>query len=224
MRFQRTHRKSLGRLDDLIARLPFSLDDGDAVGDVYEEWRQKPSAGLQHLVDLWTYCYVRRYFLMKFMRSSVRHSSGDLDMVVERAFRKIEQGREAILDGRRYPRWVIVVCRNTFLNFVGRYPDHISVDRIAEPSGETDVDQVLDHAMRATALDVAIARLPTYLRIPVRLRVVQELSYEVISERLGMGIASVRTYVHRGLQRLRQDRALREALGYETRAHVSKGS
>ena len=220
-----SHKSDLSRLDGLIRQLPFDLDDGAAVGALYAEWKAAPGKRNQYLIDLWTYCYVRRYFLVKFVRSEGGYSSGDLEMVIERAFKKISIGRETVREATRYPNWVVVVCRNTFVNFVTRQPDHVPVDRIAEPRVDPEpLDALHDQAIRASALDAAIRRLPAWLRVVARLRLVDGLAYEVIQERTGIPVPSVRTYANKAVMRLRQDKALLRGMGYEAENNVSGGS
>lgn len=217
-----SHKSDLSRLDGLIRQLPFDLDDGAAVGALYAEWKAAPDKQNQYLIDLWTYCYVRRYFLVKFVRSDAGHSSGDLELVIERALQKIAAGRETIRDASRYPNWVVVTCRNIFVNFVTRQPDHIPVHRIAEPRVDPELlDALHDEAIRASALDAAIRRLPAYLRAVARLRLVKGLAYEVIQERTGIPVPSVRTYAHKAVARLRQDKAFLRGMGYESEKNVS---
>lgn len=206
----------LSRLDGLVRQLPFDLDDGAAVGSLFAEWRRSSRPRARHLLDLWTYCYVRRYFLVKFVRSAEHSTASDLEMVIDRAFKKVADNRKSIKDPERYPRWVIVVCRNVFVNHVTRQPAHISVDRIAEPSEEPDdVGRLHDEAIRATALDTAIERLPRHLREVARLRLAGELDYEVISDRTGLPVPSVRAYLHKAVVRLRRDRRFLDSLGYD---------
>ncbi|NNE71551.1 MAG: sigma-70 family RNA polymerase sigma factor [Rhodothermales bacterium] len=206
----------LSRLDGLVRQLPFDLDDGEAVGALFTEWRRSRRRRSAHLLDLWTYCYVHRYFLLKFVRAAEGSTAGDLEMVIDRAFRKVSENRASVKDPRRYPHWVTVICRNVFVNHVTRHPGHISVDRIAEPAQPPDtLEAIHDDAIRAGALDGAINRLPRHLRIVARLRLVQDLAYEVISERTGIAVPSIRAYVHKALLRLRKDRRFLEAMGYE---------
>ena len=42
--------------------LPFDLNDSDEINSVYRKWRQThEETELKHL-EIWTYCFVRRYF------------------------------------------------------------------------------------------------------------------------------------------------------------------
>jgi RNA polymerase sigma factor (sigma-70 family) len=222
--FFRSHlRKDLKDLDSLIRRLPFDLDDGEAVGQLYGEWVQHGRAQAGYLVDLWTYCYVRRYFLIKFMRSDAAYTGADLEMVVERSFLRIAAKRDTIREQHKYANWVIVVCRNTYLNYVSRQPDFLPLDRVAEPGAEDEMlVELHDDAMRATALEAAIARLPAHLREIAWMKLVDGLEYEDIEQRTGITVPSARAYVHKALTRLRNDARFLTILGYEAGESGSK--
>lgn len=212
-------RKDLNDLDALIRKLPFALDDGEEVGRLYARWLRRPDRRTSYLIDLWTYCYVRRYFLTRFVRWPYSLAGSDLELNVERAYRKIEASRSGLREPERYPHWVIVICRNTFLNFVSRRKDHVSVEKVAEPAGDDDEGLLAlhDDAVRASALDAAISRLPRYLQQVAAMRLRDGLDYEVIRERTGAPIASVRAYLHKALVHLRQDPHFLRVLGYGSR-------
>jgi RNA polymerase sigma factor (sigma-70 family) len=222
--FFRSHlRKDLKDLDSLIRRLPFDLDDGDAVGRLYAEWNQNRRTQTGYLIDLWTYCYVRRYFLIKFIRSDAAYTGADLEMVVERSFLRIARKRETIREQHKYANWVIVVCRNTYLNYVTRQPDFVPMDRIAEPGAEDELlIELHDDAMRATALEAAIVRLPAHLREVAWMKLVDGLEYDDIEQRTGIAVPSARAYVHKALTRLRNDSRFLAILGYDPGASGSK--
>jgi RNA polymerase sigma factor (sigma-70 family) len=214
----------LSELDRMAARLPFDLDDGAAVGALYQRWIRKRRGKARYQIDLWTYCYVRRYFLIRFVHTSRTYTNADVDYVVERAFSRIESKRSTLREETRYPHWVTVVCRNTYLNFISRHPDHVGVDRVAEPEWiEDEMLRVHDDAIRASALAAAIERLPNYLQSVIRMKLVEGLEYQVIGDRTGAPTASVRAYVHKALVRLRRDTELLTVLGYGLSPQGSEG-
>jgi DNA-directed RNA polymerase specialized sigma24 family protein len=205
-------------LQTLAAHLPFGLDESARVGAAFERWRTATGGDHQagkrekRLVDLWTYCFVRRYFLAKFA-AQPDLPAVDLDAQVERVYQKVEAAREGVRDPQRYPHWVSVVCRNTFLNYVRRTrPATVSLDDEdcrPLPAGETvRGDFGLAHEVVATAIE----RLPDYLQPVARMRFLEERSYEAIHEETGVAIPTARTYAGRARKRLRDDPAVRALL------------
>ncbi|HKL88843.1 MAG TPA: hypothetical protein VJ884_07535, partial [Salinibacter sp.] len=53
------------RLRTILDQLPFAVDDSDAANDVFRRWRENGDPEAERLVDMWTYCFVCRYFLAK---------------------------------------------------------------------------------------------------------------------------------------------------------------
>lgn len=210
----------LPELDDLVRRLPFRLDALDEVGALFERWLARPGEGDEYLLTLWTYCYVRRYFLVRFAREP-SFTGGDLEEVVELTYRRIEENKRQIRSPVRYARWVVVVCRNTYFSFVSHRPERLSIDRIAEP--EADVDDLEtwhEGAGLRSALVAAVDRLPSFLRPYATLKFLEGLEYETVAVRMARDVPTVRTYVHRAVMRLRKDRRfmrwIHDTLGYET--------
>lgn len=203
-----------------MRRLPFRLDALDEVGALFERWLARPEEGDEYLLTLWTYCYVRRYFLVRFAREP-SFTGGELEEVVEVTYRRIEENKRQIRSPVRYARWVVVVCRNTYFSFVTRRPQRLSIDVIAEPAAEVDdLEAWHEGAGLRTALEAAVDRMPSFLRPYATLKFLEGLEYEVLAVRMGRDVATVRTYVHRALARLRKDRRfmrwIHDTLGYET--------
>jgi len=202
-----SYRTELSSLEVLATSLPFHIDESERVNEAFATYMTRGEKGHKVLVDLWTYCYVRRYFLIKFLRESVYRAS-ELDDVVERAYQRIERGRSSIAHHDRYAQWVSVVCRNTFINFKTRRKKVLAWDERFELAVESM--EVFDLDINAAALHLAlvnaIARLPQFLRATARMKFVENLSYEEISRIIGKRVPTVRSYVHKICSRLRADR------------------
>jgi RNA polymerase sigma factor (sigma-70 family) len=56
----------------------------------------------------------------------------------------------------------------------------------------------------------AIERLPEYLQEPARLYFLENREFEEISEAVGKPVATIRTYKHKALKKLRTDERLQE--------------
>jgi RNA polymerase sigma-70 factor (ECF subfamily) len=64
------------------------------------------------------------------------------------------------------------------------------------------IDRTVDLEALSPALDDALAELPQKRRQAVQLRVVEDLAYDAIAERLGCSEQAARAHVSRGLRRL----------------------
>jgi RNA polymerase sigma factor (sigma-70 family) len=210
----------LHSLDELALRLPFGLDACADVNIAYTAHLRAPTTESAKLVDLWTYCFIRRYYLMKFIRES-RFQSCELESVIDQTYKKVERGRKRLKQNDRYAQWVSVVCKNNFINFVTRRSHVITLDAMemisdvegsaVETMPESEwVDPSVGAGMLYVALTRAIDDLPVFLRHIARMRFVEQLSYEEIGRLTGHSLATVRAYIHKVCTRFRKDAGLRE--------------
>ena len=201
---------SSSELRTVIDRLPFSVDDTDAANGAFRRWKHGGDPDAKRLVDLWTYCYVCRYFLSKSTQRAFNNSS-DADELITRAYRKVQKNRDGVRNPDRYANWVSVVCKNTFLNYTRR--DQFS-ESIEEEDGPVltarEKKPVAEVGFVREAFDEAIDRLPEYLQEPARLYFLEDREFEEISEAVGKPVATVRTYKHKAVKHLRTDDRLRE--------------
>jgi len=204
-----TYRTDLRTLDDLASDLPFHIDESDRVNEVFIRYASSRTRHDRRLLDLWTYCYVRRYFLVKFIREAAFRTS-ELEQVVERTYRKVERNRMSIDRTDRYAQWVSVVCRNTYYNFVTRRNPTLPLEMVDEPvvpPDEPDLD--IETGALHVALSRAIDALPPFLQPTVRMRFVENLSYEEISRITGKRVPTVRSYIHKACRRFRSNPELK---------------
>jgi RNA polymerase sigma factor (sigma-70 family) len=199
------------RLQNVLERLPFAVDDTDAANEAFRRWRQQGKEEEKHTVDLWTYCYVSRYFLAKSARKTTFTNVSDADELTTRAFQKVQQSRDSVRNHERYASWVSVICKNVLLNYVRR-------DRYAESIQDEDGPTLTAQARQSVAevgfvqeaITDAIDELPSYLQEPARLYFLENLGFSEISEAIGKPVATVRTYKHKAVKQLRTNERLQE--------------
>lgn len=199
----------------LVEQLPFDLDDTAQAGRAFQRWRAAaPGDGerAKRTVDLWTYCFVRRYFLVKFAVAPARPAA-DLDELVERVYRKVEDHRASVRQPRRYPHWVSVVCKNTFLNYVRReHPATVSLQEEERPPLPAEERVRGDLGLAHEVVAAAIGRLPDYLQPVAQMRFLEDDSYKTIGKKTETAVPTVRSYAGRARRRLREDPAVRALL------------
>ncbi len=211
---------SFAHLDRLVSHLPFPLNATDEVNAAFERWQAHQSKQDEMAVALWTYCFVMRYFLVKSVYGSIQ-SAADVDALVAKVYRKIEQNRESIEEASRYANWVSVICKNTFLNYVQRRPVEQSIQDDNGPVLAAETKGILhDAGFVMEALDEAIDRLPSYLQETARLYFLQGSSYAEISKAIDKPVPTVRAYRHKIVQRFRKDERLLSMLSAEDRENL----
>lgn len=195
----------------IVARvLPFRLDEYERVNELFADSRMEGSTEARRLVDVWTYCYVSRYFAMQFLRSG-RPALSDLDRLIERAFLRVRRGAPRLRSPGRYTSWVNTVCRNAYLNYVRSYhlewledPENVVAE--ARPTDGYDI------GLLAETLARIIDELPPFLREAARLRFFSGLTYREISERTGQPVPTLRAYANKSLKLIRKHPRLKRIL------------
>ena len=216
---------------DLASRLPFQLDDLERVNDLFLAVRKKPDRALEVQLEVWTYCFVRRYFSIKLSRDSLARGA-DLDGLMDVAYTRIRRSRDDVR--KRYGSWVSVVCRNAFLNYVRDRKPFVELDepefavsvpvQPGDPRGSRPAAQVrsMDLTITLAAIDGAISRLPEYLRPIARLRILEDRDYDEIAEIVARPMPTVRAYFHKAVSRLRKDPDVRAVLGKPQRGPATE--
>lgn len=201
-------RSAFESLDALAASLPFHLDDIASANEAFVRWRESGSDTDRRVVQLWTYCFIRRYFLVKFVQETA-YSPADLDALIDTTFRKVERSASGIKKPSRYASWVSVVCKNTFLNYLRGRRRAVSLDEAGAPQLAGEPPGVYhDISIAREAVLRAIDRLPPYLQECVRCRFIEGLTYEEIAQRTGYPLPRIRSYINKAVKRFREDEEL----------------
>ncbi len=192
-------------LHALLRNLPFGIDDIAQVNDRYLAWYTQRRDTDARVVDLWTYCYVWRYLLIKFTKNEALNEV-DMDVLLARIYETVVDRRGMLRHRDRYASWVSVVCHHQFVNYLRARRLELVRDygKDEEPIVEA-TDTCTDVFVLYHELDAAIARLPDYLRLIAELRVMHDRSYEDISFLTDKSVVVVRSYVNKALLRLRND-------------------
>jgi DNA-directed RNA polymerase specialized sigma24 family protein len=188
------------------------------VNELFCEYASNPARNLEVQIELWTYCFVRRYLTTRLARDGSA-GGADLDALLDTVYLRIHRGRPRVRE--RYASWVCVVCKNSYLNYVrDRHPASLligtDVDEAAEGrlvGGLPDVPDQTEFGLVLDAVDAAIRRLPDYLQQVTRLRLLEDLDYDEIAVIVDRPVAIVRSYAHKAIVRLRSDREVCHMLG-----------
>ncbi|MGA7304585.1 MAG: sigma-70 family RNA polymerase sigma factor [Rhodothermales bacterium] len=198
----------LNSINVVAGVLPFRLDEYDRVNEVFAASLVSAEGhDSRRQVDVWTYCFVSRYFAVQFLRSGDPLWS-DLDRLIDKAFIKIRRGIHELRSPAKYSSWVSTVCRNVYLNYMRSYrlewlddPENI----VAEATTAEDYD----HGLLADTLSRVIDDLPPFLREAARLRLFAGLTYREISMRTGQSIPTLRSYTNKSIKLIRRHPHLR---------------
>jgi len=108
--------------------------------------------------------------------------------------------------------WLYTIARNKALDELRRKRATVSLEVAASVCVDQHPgpEEILLAKEQSAYLDGVLNKLPEYYRQALYLRYRQELSYEEIGMVLGVPISRVKTYLHRGKEKLRQEMERRE--------------
>lgn len=213
-----TYHPPIGSWRLVANHLPFSLEDTCTVNRHFSRWSHRGGIHDKWTIDLWSYCYICRYFLVKYTLDEALHKS-DIDLLVGEAFTRVQRNLQGVRSPDRFTHWVSVVCKNTLINYTRQQASYISLHgaNAFDLLPSTPEDHLICHDIEVAygTLSNAIRRLPRFLRVTARLRLLRRLTYQQISEETGQSVATARTYTHKAINHIRKDpemQALRDEL------------
>ena len=146
---------------------------------------------------------------------SMTRDEADADDVLQDTYLRAFRSWRTFMPGSDCRRWLFTICRNVFVRSRERAKQWIALDAnemeaaIAEASllGAWDEGRADDHATVdiTPAILQAIARVPEPFRSAVMIVDVDDQSYEVAAERLGVPIGTVRSRLFRGRRLLQAE-------------------
>ena len=169
----------------------------------------------EELVDL----HSARVYRLAYRLTGNRHDAEDLTQeVFVRVFRSLHTYQPGTIEG-----WLHRITTNLFLD-QARRKQRIRFDNLSDEAasllaskgpgpGDVHMEQLFD-----ADIESALAQLPPDFRAAVVLCDVEGLSYEEISEALGLKLGTVRSRIHRGRAQLRA--ALAHRAPTQTRTRV----
>jgi len=157
----------------------------------------RPEGFARLLLTYQTKVYQRAY-------SFLHHREDALD-VTQEVFLRTIRGLNGFVPGRPIWPWLRRITTNLCLNQIrDRHPTLplVDVNEPIDPDG--DPETLFLTAWNRTLISDAIARLPPLYRMTVVLRHQEELTYDEVARVMEMPLGTVKTYLFRGRQMLRQ--------------------
>jgi RNA polymerase sigma-70 factor (ECF subfamily) len=141
------------------------------------------------------------------------HDPGTAEELAQDVFVKAYRRLETYDPGRRFGSWLFKIAHNTTIDHLRRSAPHlVSLEAdteeggglaavLAHPAAESP-EAVAERRDLARDLDRAIATLRPEYRGAVVLRYQEGLSYEEISEAMGLPLGTIKTHLHRARKEL----------------------
>ncbi len=130
----------------------------------------------------------------------------DADDLLQETFIKVYINLHRYSRAYTFGQWVYTIARNTFVDFMRRRQDDISIDeRFAAPEANapTPEERVINLQQRHQ-IEHYLEQLPPNYRLLIKMRFFDEYSYEEIAEKLDRPMGTVKTQIHRARERMCQ--------------------
>lgn len=130
--------------------------------------------------------------------------ANDADDLLQETFIKVYINLHRYNPAYTFGQWVYTIARNTFVDFIRRRQDDLSIDeRFASPASNnpTPEERVINLQQR-TQIECYLERLTPRYRQLIVMRFFDEYSYEEIAEKLTLPLGTVKTQIHRARERM----------------------
>lgn len=129
---------------------------------------------------------------------------GDIDDLLQETFIKVYINLHRYDARYTFGQWVYTIARNTFIDFVRRRQDDLSIDdRFYAPasSAPTPEESVINLQQRSQ-IEQYLDRLAPRYRQLILMRFFEEYSYEEIAAKLALPLGTVKTQIHRAREQM----------------------
>ena len=130
--------------------------------------------------------------------------TNDADDLLQETFIKVYINLHRYSKEYTFGQWVYTIARNTFIDFVRRRQDDLSIDdRFSSPasSAPTPEESVINLQQR-TQIEYYLDRLSPRYRQLIEMRFFDEYSYEEIAAKLSLPLGTVKTQIHRAREQM----------------------
>ena len=132
------------------------------------------------------------------------HQINDADDLLQETFIKVYINLHRYSTDYTFGQWVYTIARNTFIDFVRRRQDDLSIDeRFSSPpsTAPTPEESVISLQQR-TQIEHYLERLTPRYRTLIVMRFFDEYSYEEIAAKLTLPLGTVKTQIHRAREQM----------------------
>ena len=128
----------------------------------------------------------------------------DADDLLQETFIKVYINLHRYNAEYTFGQWAYTIARNTFIDFVRRRQDGLSIDdRFAAPASSAPTpEESFINLQQRTQIEHYLERLTPRYRQLVRMRFFEEYSYEEIAAKLSLPLGTVKTQIHRAREQM----------------------
>ena len=131
-------------------------------------------------------------------------SADNADDLLQETFIKVYLRLERYNADYTFGQWVYTIARNTLIDHIRRRQEELPIDeRFSSPPSPTPTpEESVIRLQQRTQIEHCLESLPERYGRLIRMRFLEEYSYEEIAERLEMPLGTVKTQIHRARERM----------------------
>jgi len=135
-------------------------------------------------------------------------NGGDTDDLIQEIFVKAYLNLGSYDPRYAFGQWIYTIARNTFIDYVRKRRDNLSIDNargeyIHPPvSSVPTPEESIINTQRRGQIEENLRKMPAKYQRLIELRFFKEMSYEEIAEQLALPLGTVKTQIHRARARL----------------------
>jgi len=142
---------------------------------------------------------IRQLYLQR-----TRGSGESIDDLLQETFIKVFLNLFRYDPKYTFGQWIFTIARNTFIDFVRRRRDELSIDageeeivKMAPVSAVPDPEESIIRSQQRVMIERCFDNMPPSYRMLIDYRFFKEYSYEEIARELGLPLGTVKTRIHR---------------------------
>ncbi len=131
-------------------------------------------------------------------------STDDADDLLQETFIKVYLRLERYNACYTFGQWVYTIARNTLIDHVRRRQDELPIDeRFSAPASPSPTpEESVIRLQQRSQIEHCLESLPERYGRLIRMRFLEEYSYEEIAEKLNLPLGTVKTQIHRARERM----------------------
>jgi len=201
-----------GNYKELLKSVHLELDNVEKVNSLYQSWRDSGKSEQLEGVTVWCYCWIRRYFVHKYVQKKIV-SVANVEILIEEAFFSFYRKHSTLRNPLALSHWVAIASKYCFYNYIrSAYSFEFMPDGYDE-AGSVDFESDLHNSMEAkyfmdAILSLEVGALPDHIRLIIQKKIWDGKSYEEIAQETGYSVETARAYYSRGINALRNSKKL----------------
>lgn len=146
--------------------------------------------------------------IYQFYLSRLDGNRDDADDLLQETFIKVFVNLHKYKPNYTFGQWIYTIARNTFIDFVRKRRDDMSLDNLTSGAQATPAaaaptpEESIINSQQRMQIEGYLERMSERYRTLIRLRFFKEYSYEEIAAELSLPMGTVKTQIHRAREQM----------------------